>query len=138
MTMAWQNYYALQKRGSKNKYRNNKTTVDGEEFDSIKESRRWLELKLMESAGMIHGLERQKKFVLIPAQREPDTVGKRGGKKKGKVIEHEASYYADFAYYDKDGNMVVEDVKSPATRTKDYVLKRKMMLYFHKIKIIEV
>lgn len=138
MTMAWQNYYALQKRGSKNKYRNNKTIVDGEEFDSIKESRRWRELKLMESAGMIHGLERQKKFVLIPAQREPDTVGKRGGKKKGKVIEHEASYYADFAYYDKDGNMVVEDVKSPATRTKDYVLKRKMMLYFHKIKIIEV
>lgn len=136
--MAWQNYYATLKRGSKNKYRNNKTMVDGETFDSAKEARRFRELKLMESAGMIHGLERQKKFVLIPAQREPDTVGKRGGKKKGKVIEHEVSYYADFAYYDKDGNMVVEDVKSPATRTKDYVLKRKMMLYFHKIKIIEV
>ena len=136
--MAWQNYYALKKRGSKNKYHNSKVIFDGQSFDSHKEMRRYHELKLMESAGMIHGLERQKKFVLIPAQREPDTIGKRGGKKKGKVIEHEVSYYADFCYFDKDGNMVVEDVKSPATVTKDYILKRKMMLYFHGIRIIEV
>ena len=107
-------------------------------MDYKKEYRRWCELKIMERAGMIHGLTRQKKFVLIPAQREPDTVGKRGGKHKGKLIEREVAYYADYSYYDKDGNEVVEDVKSPATRTKDYIVKRKMMLYVHGIRIREI
>lgn len=134
--MAWQNYYALKKKG--NKYHNSAVIVDGISFQSRKEARRWRELKLMESAGMIHGLTRQKKFVLIPAQREPDTVGKRGGKHKGKLIEREVAYYADYSYYDKEGNEVVEDVKSPATRTKDYILKRKMMLYVHGIRIREI
>lgn len=134
--MAWQNYYALKKKG--NKYHNSAVIVDGISFQSRKEARRWCELKIMERAGMIHGLTRQKKFVLIPAQREPDTVGKRGGRKKGKLIERECAYYSDFAYYDKDGNEVVEDVKSPATRTKDYILKRKMMMYVHGIRIREI
>lgn len=134
--MAWQNYYALKKKG--NKYHNSAVIVDGISFQSRKEARRWRELKLMESAGMIHGLTRQKKFVLIPAQREPDTVGKRGGKHKGKLIEREVAYYADYSYYDKEGNEIVEDVKSPATRTKDYILKRKMMLYVHGIRIREI
>jgi hypothetical protein len=98
----------------------------------------FIALKLMQSAGMIHGLTRQKKYVLIPAQREPDTVGKRGGNIKGKLLEREVSYIADFMYYDKDGNVVVEDVKSPATKTKEYILKRKLMLYVHGIQIVEV
>lgn len=134
--MAWQNYYALRKKG--NKYHNSKVIVDGQSFDSHKEARRWRELKLMESAGMIHGLTRQKKYVLIPAQREPDTVGKRGGKIKGKLIERECSYYSDFTYYDKNGREVVEDVKSPATRTEQYKIKRKLMMYVHGIQIVEV
>ena len=134
--MAWQNYYALKKKG--NKYHNSAVIVDGISFQSRKEARRWRELKLMESAGMIHGLTRQKKFVLIPAQREPDTVGKRGGRKKGAVIERECSYIADYVYYDKNGKMVVEDVKSSATRTKDYIIKRKLMMYIYNIKIQEV
>ena len=95
-------------------------------------------MKLMESAGMIHGLTRQKKYVLIPAQREPDTEGKRGGKVKGKLLERECAYYADFTYYDKDGREVVEDVKSPATRTEQYKIKKKLMLYVHGIQIVEV
>lgn len=133
--MAWQNYY-LRKKG--NKYHNSKTVVDGQSFDSVKEGRRYRELKLMESAGQIHGLKRQVKFNLIPAQREPDSVGKRGGKIKGQVIEREVNYYADFVYYDKDGTQVVEDVKSDATRTKEYIIKRKMMLFFHGIRVKEV
>lgn len=133
--MAWQNYYALKKG---NKYHNSAVIVDGISFQSRKEARRWCELKIMERAGMIHGLTRQKKFVLIPAQREPDTVGKRGGRKKGALIEREVAYYADFYYYDREGNEVVEDVKSPATRTKDYILKRKMMMYVHGIRIREI
>ena len=120
------------------KYHNHKIERDGIVFDSQKELRRWEELKLMEKAGMIHGLERQKKFVLIPAQREPDTVGKRGGKHKGKVIERECSYYSDFAYYTKDGDYVVEDVKSEATKTEQYRIKRKLMMYVHGIRITEV
>lgn len=121
-----------------NKYHNSAVIVDGISFQSMKEARRWRELKLMESAGMIHGLTRQKKYVLIPAQREPDTVGKRGGKIKGKLIEREVSYIADFMYYDKDGNAVVEDVKSPATKTKEYIIKRKLLLFKYGIKIQEV
>lgn len=45
---------------------------------------------------------------------------------------------AQYAYTEQDGEMVVEDVKSPATRKKpEYVLKRKMMLFFHGIRIRE-
>lgn len=134
--MAWQNYYALRKKG--NKYHNSAVIVDGISFQSMKEARRWRELMLMESAGMIHGLTRQKKYVLIPAQREPDTVGKRGGKIKGKLIERECAYFSDFTYYDKNGREVVEDVKSPATRTEQYKIKRKLMMYVHGIQIVEV
>lgn len=134
--MAWQNYYKLKKQ--EQKFHNRKVVEDGQTFDSRKECRRYRELKLMQSAGMIHGLQRQKKYVLIPAQREPDTVGKRGGKIKGKLIEREVSYFADFMYYDKDGNVVVEDVKSPATKTKEYIIKRKLLLFKYGIKIQEV
>lgn len=136
--MAWKSYYANRQCGTGNKYHNHKIVRDGEKYDSKKELRRYEELRIMQTAGMIHGLQRQKKFLLIPAQREPDTIGKRGGRKKGKVIEHECSYIADFVYYDKNGKMVVEDVKSSATRTKDYILKRKMMLFFHHIRIVEI
>lgn len=131
--MAWRNY-----NSSGTKYRNNRVTVDGQTFDSQKELRRYRELSIMEKAGMIRGLERQKKFLLIPSQREPDRIGKKGGKKKGAVIEREVAYYADFFYYDHEGREVVEDVKSPATRTKDYILKRKMMLYKYGVRIHEI
>lgn len=134
--MAWNRY--RKSGGTTNKYRNHKVEVDGIKFDSSKEARRWAELKIMERAGMIHGLERQKKFILIPAQREPDTVGKRGGVHKGKVIERECAYYADYAYYTKDGEYIVEDVKSEATKTEQYKIKRKLLLYVHGIRIHEI
>lgn len=54
------------------------------------------------------------------------------------VVEKEAVYTADFTYYDKQGNYIVEDVKSDFTRKeKDYVLRRKLMLHVHGIKILE-
>ena len=117
------------------KYGNKKTTVDGIVFDSMKEAKRYRELSLMQHSGMIQDLEMQVKFVLIPAQREPDRIGKKGGIYKGKVIERECSYIADFVYKE-NGKTVVEDTKG--MRTKDYILKRKMMLYFHGIKVKEV
>jgi Fe2+ or Zn2+ uptake regulation protein len=120
---------------NQNKYRNTKTIVDGITFDSRKEASRYRELKLLLEAGSISNLRCQEKFVLIPVQREPDIIGVRGGVKKGKVIEKECSYLADFVY-EEDGQTVVEDTKG--FRTKDYIIKRKLMLYFYGIKIKEI
>ncbi len=125
----------------KNKYRNKKVVMNGIEFDSKKEAKRYAELSLLEKAGVIADLKMQVKFVLIPAQREPDTVGARGGIKKGKVIEKECSYIADFVYQE-NGATVVEDIKgyrdpSSAGNAK-FVIKRKLMLYVHGIRIKEV
>lgn len=119
------------------KYYSKKVTRDGITYDSIKEYKRHCELRLMEKAGVIKDLQRQVEFVLLPAQREPDRIGVRGGIIKGKTIEQAVKYVADFTYLE-NGKLVVEDVKSPATRTRDYILKRKMALYFLNIRIKEV
>ena len=121
------------KRG--NKYRNVKLSVDGEVFDSLKEFRRWRELKILEKAGEISELRRQVPFELLPVQREPDKIGPRGGRKPGRVIEREAVYIADFVYKDADGREVIEDCKG--MRTKDYILKRKLLLFRFGIRIME-
>lgn len=103
----------------------------------MKEYRRYLDLLAMQQAGEIYDLRRQVKYELIPAQREPDTIGKRGGVHKGKLLEKEVSYYADFVYrITGTDEEIVEDTKG--VRTTDYILKRKMMLYFHGIKIKEI
>lgn len=121
----------------RNKYYSKKIEVNGIVFDSKKEAKRFGELSLLEKAGTITELQRQVKYVLLPAQREPDTVGKRGGTIKGKTIEKECSYIADFVYHDAEtGNLIVEDTKG--FRTKDYIIKRKLMLYIHGIRIQEV
>lgn len=119
------------------KYGNHKINFDGETFDSMKEYWHYLELVDKQAKGEITELQRQVKYILLPAQREPDTIGKRGGIKRGKLIEREVAYYADFVYKVADsGEVVVEDTKG--MRTTEYILKRKMMLYFHKIRIKEV
>ena len=107
------------------KYNSKKTVVDGQKFDSKKEARRYQELLLMEKAGVIKNLSRQVKFVLIPSQRY----------ESGKVSERECSYKADFKY-EEDGKNVVEDVKG--FRTKEYIIKRKLMLYQYGIRIRDV
>ena len=84
------------------KYGNHKMEIDGIEFASRKEANRYAELKILEQAGEIKDLKLQEKFVLIPAQREPDIIGARGGVKKGKLIEQELSYIADFVYKKKN------------------------------------
>ena len=127
--MAWRHYG--------NKYGNHKVTIDGETFDSKHEATRYLELKMLEKAGKIYDLQRQVKFVLVPAQYEPDTVGPRGGKIKGKLIEKELSYYADFVYFDDETKKtVVEDAKG--VRTPEYVIKRKLLLWLKGYRIREV
>lgn len=117
------------------KYNNRKVRRDGLTFDSKKEHKRYNELLLLEQAGEIANLRRQVKFVLIPTQREPSQIGTRGGVKKGKLLERECSYIADFVY-SQNGKMVVEDTKG--IRTKDYIIKRKLMLRVYGIRIREV
>lgn len=122
------------------KYNNRKIVVDGIKFDSKKEAKRYQELKVLERAGIIENLQRQVKYVLIPAQYEPsDEVyvkGKeRGKQKKGRLIERECAYYADFVYTE-NGKTVVEDTKG--VKTPEYIIKRKLMLYVHNIKIKEM
>lgn len=106
------------------KYGNRKITKDGITFDSMKEYKRFCELSLLEKAGEITDLQRQVKFMLIPSQ-----------KIDGKVVERSVHYIADFVYQE-NGQMVVEDTKG--YKTKDYILKRKMMLHIHGIRIREV
>ena len=108
----------------KTKYRSRKVTRDGMTFDSIKEYRRWCELSLLEKAGAIQNLKRQVKYELIPSQRI-----------NGKVVERSCTYVADFSYWDGD-QYVVEDTKG--FKTKDYIIKRKLMLHVHGIRIHEV
>lgn len=109
---------------TQNKYKNSCVEYDGIKFDSIKEKGRYVTLKRMEENGEITDLKCQVRFKLLPSQ-----------KRNGKIIEHPTSYIADFTYI-KNGEYVVEDVKGMATPA--YILKRKMMLFFHDIKIKEI
>lgn len=134
----------IQKEKKTPKLHNKKVERGGKTFDSIKEANRYDELVLMERQGMIRNLEWQKKFPLLPAQYKTVVrYGKNGARLKDgqKLVERAVDYYADFVYK-KDGILVVEDVKgyrnpSSAAYAK-FVLKRKMMLYFHGIEITEV
>lgn len=108
------------------KYGARKDTYDGKTFDSQKEAQRYAELRLLERGGVISDLRCQEKFEMIPSQ-----------KWHGKTVEKSVSYIADFTYIDKStGEFVVEDTKG--FKTKDYIIKRKLMLYVHGIRIREV
>lgn len=121
----------------KNKYNNRKINIGDEVYDSRKEAHRHFELKILEKAGEIKDLKRQVKFELVPTIRQPDSIGKRGGIHKGKVIENGVNYIADFVYTDcSSGEKVVEDTKG--FKTKDYIIKRKLMLWIHGIRILEI
>lgn len=109
------------------KYRNQKTERKGISFDSKKESRRYDELMLMLQAGEISDLRLQQDFTLQEAYTTPDGERVRA-----------IRYRADFAYQRKNGEYIVEDVKSKATRTRVYLMKRKMMLERLGIRIREV
>lgn len=110
-----------------NKYRNKKVSFQGEEFDSKREMQRYLVLKDAESKGIIQNLQKQVNFELIPKIEEDVVVHlKRKDKIQRKTIQLPIVYRADFVY-EKDGVMVVEDVKiSDYLLPKDYILKEKL------------
>lgn len=122
-----------------------KDPVTGYVFDSKKESIRWCELRIMESAGRITNLRRQVTFELIPTQREECTELYKAGPQKGlpkpgAVIEQSTRYVADFVYCDAFGNTVVEDTKGykKGAAYDLFVIKRKLMLWVHGIKVREI
>lgn len=121
------------------KYHSRKITADGETFDSQKEYRRWQALRLLERAGQIQGLRRQVRFELIPPQYETtERYSQKTGKRlkdEKKLVERGVHYIADFVYSRPDGAMVVEDTKG--VQTPEYIIKRKLMLKVHGIKILE-
>ena len=125
-----------------NKYNARKVVTADGEFDSQNEYRRYQQLRLLEKAGKIEDLQRQVPFELIPVQYESyPRYGKRGQRLKDgqRCIEKKCVYVADFVYTDKEKQkVVVEDTKSEATKTEAYVIKRKLMLYIHGLRIREV
>lgn len=102
----------------RSKYGNKKTVLGNVVYDSQKEANRAFELGLLLKAGVIKNLERQKRFELIPKTE----------------TERAVFYYADFVYLEvRTKKMVVEDVKSPATKkNKEYIIKRKLFKYLYK------
>lgn len=128
-------------RTKKNKYNAKKVEYDGILFDSQKEVLRYKELTFLCSEGIISNLRRQVKYILIPAQREPATLGARGGIKPGKLLENECSYLADFVYtVNETGEEVVEDVKGykKGQAYNVFTIKRKLMLFVYGIQVKEV
>lgn len=120
----------------RSKYYNQRTkTSDGIVHDSQKEANRWVELNLLQRAGKITDLQRQVKYILIPAQYERSIDLETGITKKGKLIERECTYIADFVYRENN-KVVVEDTKG--LKTKDYIIKRKLLLAHYGIRIKEV
>lgn len=95
---------------------------------------------MLQRAGKIKDLERQVKYELIPAQYETyERYGVNCNRLKdgNRIVEKPCDYIADFVYTDIDtGKTVVEDTKG--FRTKDYIIKRKLMLYVHNIRIKEI
>ena len=93
-----------------NKYRNIKTVVDNITFDSKKEAARYSDLKLLETAHHIMHLATQPRFPLMI---------------NGKRV---ATYIGDFKYWSPSENeWIIEDVKSEATKTPLYRLKKKIL-----------
>lgn len=97
----------------RNKYNNIKTKVDGHLFDSKKEARRYQELKTLQAVGDVWELQLQPNFPLLV-----------NGVKVG-------TYIADFMYKTAEGKVVVEDVKSKATKTPVYNLKKKILATYN-------
>lgn len=114
-------YKTLNIGTNKNKYNAKKTTVDGIVFDSIIEGNRYCELKLLQRAGQISDLKWQVPFVLF----EKSKYGR-------KLV-----YKADFTYM-QNGQLVVEDTKSKATKTQVYLLKKRILAEKYGIEIKEV
>ncbi len=113
---------------TRNKYRAWRRMLDGIMFASQAEAARYLELKLLQRAGKIEQLELQPRYTL-------DIVAL----KSGGDVRYCGHYTADFRYIDPvTGEVIVEDVKSPPTRTTAYRLRKRLVEAIYGVKIREV
>lgn len=108
------------------KYGNEKTGIHGIKFDSKKEAARYTELMAELSAGLIDDLRLQVEYTLQGAYTTVEGNRVRAIK-----------YIADFTYR-RNGELIVEDVKSKATKTRVYEIKKKLMREKYGIEIKEV
>lgn len=107
-----------------NKYHNKKVIIDGIKFDSQKEGNYYLKLKMLEKAGKIRDLKLQVPFVVLETFKVDDRTYRK------------TKYIADFTYFDDKDKLHVVDVKG--FRTKEYELKKKLMVWKYGIEIEEV
>lgn len=121
----------------RSKYGNKKAKHDGMVFDSRRERNRYIILSALQRAGEISDLRMQVTYELLPAIYEMEEKQlKTKVKKVQRCAQRAVHYIADFVYKDKEGNEVVEDTKG--MRTKEYLLKKKMMRALLGIQIKEV
>jgi len=107
------------KKHKPSKMRNVRTTIDGIKFDSKKEANRYSELKLLQKAESISGLQIKPAFPIS-------------------INDHNiCKYIADFSYTDINGQVIVEDVKGRKTGPawQMFRLKQKLMKAIHGIEV---
>ncbi len=92
-----------------NKYNAKRQVYKGLKFDSKKELHRYMVLEMMVKHSLIYNLEIHPQYPLMV-----------NGTKIGR-------YTADFRYVNKQGETIIEDVKSKITKTRDYVLRKKIL-----------
>jgi hypothetical protein len=109
------------------KYGNKKAVSrDGTIFHSQRECKHYEELLLLQAVGDIYGLKTQTLFTLVPCQMESSK----------RVAERPVTYRCDFDYFDRQGRRHIEDSKGE--KTQQYIIRRKLMLWVHQIKVEEV
>ena len=104
----------------RSKYHAKKVVIDGLTFDSKKEAQRYGELLLLQRAGHLHSLKVHPPFELQAKFHHPIAGNQRA-----------MTYTADFSYVEappRGWGSVVEDVKTKATKTEAYKLRRKLFL----------
>lgn len=125
----------------KSKYNNQKIVNEFGTWDSKKEFKRWLVLKEADAQGVITDLQRQVKFELIPAVREKYIKHlKTKDKECERTIQLPITYTCDFQYT-KNGETIVEDVKSSpkiASLDKSFLIKEKLFRWKYGYRIKRV
>lgn len=105
------------------KYRNHRTVVDGVTFDSKREAEYWHQLCLQQRAGLVFDLRRQVAFELAPG------VKFAGAKRAQPALR----LIVDFAYRDRHGQQVLEDVKGVLTTA--FTIKRHLLKAVHGLEV---
>lgn len=103
------------KKAKRNKYRNQKTVVDGITFDSKKEAEYYCQLKVLKAAGEIKDFGLQVKYELLPTF------------KKNGTTYRAITYLADFVITNNDGTTEVVDIKGMETQV--FQIKKKLFEY---------